>query len=299
MKVKPSTKGFNKRVVSTETALLREYGASLKTVKAQVLAIYEKYSSAGVLTYAEMTKYNRLNNLFKSITIEIGKISGKTQSGINTLAADAYEESFFRMGYAIETGASEVAGAAINLGFGGLQPSVIKAAIENPMRYIAFDGLKNSMLIKARSTITQGLIQGLSYFDMAKQIQSDFEGRASSAIRIARTEAGRAQSLGNVAAIDAAVEGGAEGRKFWIATMDGRTRDSHAHMDGKNADEDGMFRLAGIKVPGPMADGLPAGEIINCRCTLGVDIEGVKRGARRYPDGVAPYKTYEEWRDGK
>jgi len=286
-------------LTGTENLLLAEYRKAFATIKKQLLSVYEKYSTDtdGVLTYAEMSKYNRLDKLFKEVNSEIYRLSGKSEKIINNLKYDTFGESFYRMGYEIEIGCANIINAPVNLGFGLLNTETIVAAVENPMSKIAFDGLKNSMLIRARSTITQGLIQGQSYFKMAHTVKSDFEGKAKNALRIARTEAGRSQNKGNLAAIKQSGEQGAELQKFWVATLDARTRDTHQAMDGQVADEDGMFTLAGIKIPAPMDDALPAEETINCRCDMGVEVQGYKPKYRRAGKEIIEYKNYKEWKE--
>lgn len=272
--------------------LLAEYKKAFASIKAQLIGVYDKYATKGVLTYADMARYNRLDNLFKGVNTEIGKLTQRSERIVNDLAYDTFGESFYRLGFEVEKAVSKIEGARVGLNFGMLNPKVIEAAVMNPMAKIAFKGLKNSMLIKANSTITQGLIQGKSYFDMAKQLQTDFEGKAADNLRIARTEAGRAQSKGELASIEAAEDAGAELVKVWIATLDGRTRPSHGAMDGKEADEDGHFKLAGAEIDGPHDDKLPAGEIINCFMP-DTQIEGMILGASKasYSGCVRKIKT--------
>jgi uncharacterized protein with gpF-like domain len=53
-------------------------------------------------------------------------------------------------------------------------------------------------------------------------------------------------------------------KKEWLATKDGRTRDSHRHLDGEVQAMEQPFSN-GLMHPG--ASG-PAREVINCRCAL-------------------------------
>ena len=68
---------------------------------------------------------------------------------------------------------------------------------------------------------------------------------------------------------------GVKVQKQWRATLDNRTRDSHAHLDGTTIDIDELFDN-GLEYPRD-PNGEPA-EICNCRCRL------------RY---VTPYTKYE------
>ncbi|WCE67969.1 phage minor head protein [Sulfitobacter faviae] len=56
----------------------------------------------------------------------------------------------------------------------------------------------------------------------------------------------------------------------WLATSDGRTRDSHRHLNGESRDYGELFEgLSGgqMEFPGDTSHGAPAEEIIQCRCT--------------------------------
>lgn len=81
--------------------------------------------------------------------------------------------------------------------------------------------------------------------------------------RIARTEVIGASNYG---AYEAIKQSGLVAKKEWIATVDERTRDTHANIDGDTAELEGTFSN-GLQFPGD-PDGPPE-EVINCRCTIG------------------------------
>ncbi|MGI5216275.1 phage minor head protein [Nocardia sp. CA-290969] len=57
--------------------------------------------------------------------------------------------------------------------------------------------------------------------------------------------------------------------KVWLATIDGRTRDTHFAVDGQRQPLDGEFELpGGVKMRWPGEPGAPASEVCNCRCAL-------------------------------
>lgn len=92
---------------------------------------------------------------------------------------------------------------------------------------------------------------------------------------IGRTEAIRALNLGNVQAWRAMI---AEGKidadqavKRWVYTHDGRTRDAHRMIPGMNPKDVPLEKpfdspLGPIRWPGD--ENAPAGNVVNCRCTL-------------------------------
>lgn len=97
---------------------------------------------------------------------------------------------------------------------------------------------------------------------------------------------------------------GIELKKQWLATLDGRTRHSHAKLDGETIDTNKTFSN-GCKYPGD-PDGV-AEEIYNCRCTLiAVLADTPSQNAQRIARSTATGKnyiiedmTYQEWESGK
>ncbi len=79
---------------------------------------------------------------------------------------------------------------------------------------------------------------------------------------IARTEATAANNKGF---IEAYRQSGVANAKEWIATLDGKTRDSHSGLNGKIVGLDEEFSN-GLMFPGDSSGG--ADEVINCRCVL-------------------------------
>jgi hypothetical protein len=82
---------------------------------------------------------------------------------------------------------------------------------------------------------------------------------------------------------------GNEMTKIWIATLDNRTRDSHAMLDGASVPLDSVFDN-GLERPRD-PNGEPA-EICNCRCSLkyGVGQTMGKTRSARYGDVSGSYK---------
>lgn len=116
-----------------------------------------------------------------------------------------------------------------------------------------------------RAALRSALDAGSSIQEIKKEVQRIFgyaEGFRNE--RIARTETISATNYG---ALEAIKQSGIVGvKKEWIATLDERTRDTHAAMDGEAVGLDEEFSN-GLQFPGdPNTDDLA--EIINCRCTI-------------------------------
>ena len=122
---------------------------------------------------------------------------------------------------------------------------------------------------KIAGAVTQGILQGESIDNIAKRIARNTAQQNSKAmIRYARTATTSAQNAGRMETMRRAKGMGISCKKKWMATLDGRTRDAHAALDGQVADIDEPFKseLGDIMFPGdPSA---AAGNVYNCRCTL-------------------------------
>jgi hypothetical protein len=142
------------------------------------------------------------------------------------------------------------------------------------------------------SEVLQGIVQGESIPDMSKRIfgeimkTSKMEGltdkemgallkrNKDASIRAARTIVTGAENKGRQDSYARAEADGIILQKEWLATNDGRTRHSHAALDGAIVDQDKKFDN-GLMYPGDPS-GRPE-EVYNCRCTLVAKVNGFKK----------------------
>lgn len=130
---------------------------------------------------------------------------------------------------------------------------------------------------KLQSALTQGILQGDPIDKMAKRLQTVEKMTSGQAVRTARTMTTSAENGGRMASYHDAEEMGIEMMKTWVATLDDRTRDAHAELDGVTIPVDEPFRnsIGDIMFPAdPDADGE---NVYNCRCTLIASIKNVPR----------------------
>ena len=122
-------------------------------------------------------------------------------------------------------------------------------------------------LLKKRiaNNVSRGIATSDSYANIARNVASTSNVGFNRAMRIARTEGHRVQVEAASDAQYAAKEAGADIVKQWSAALDGRTRESHARVDGEIRELDEKFSN-GLKYPGDSAGG--AAEVVNCRCAL-------------------------------
>lgn len=157
---------------------------------------------------------------------------------------------------------------------------------------------------KVNNAVTQSIIQGESIPELKKRLTHSLEaGNRSPMMSFARTAMTGAQNAGRIEAMHDAEDMGIKVQKRWIATLDSRTRDTHAELDGQVVDVDEPFTVMldgddmEIMFPGdPNAD--PA-LVYNCRCTLGYEYPDVATGIGRRRDNETSDKiegmTYKEW----
>jgi hypothetical protein len=95
-------------------------------------------------------------------------------------------------------------------------------------------------------------------------------------LEIAQLQGYQAAGVQNAAVIAAAGQSEDQLDKVWIATLDGKTRDTHFAADGQRAPLDGTFAVgvAALHFPGDPAG--PPAEVKNCRCRVGVLAEDEK-----------------------
>lgn len=151
------------------------------------------------------------------------------------------------------------------------------------------------------ASVTSSILQGKSIKHMADDLQKRITTMSrDSAIRTARTAVTGAQNAGRMDSYAAAEKMGIKLKKEWLATLDARTRHSHAMLDGEQVAQDKKFSN-GCRFPGDPQG--PPWEIYNCRCTLiaaveGVDTSTAQRRARNADTGqteVISDMSYAEW----
>lgn len=291
-------RAINKMEKGLERDLAREYATALKGIRQEISGIYERYAAAdGTLSYADMTRYNRLRTLEKDIAAELKALTGKTAKLTQTGLEAIYEESFYRTAFSLEKGVQA------KLAFGKLNSKAVQAAVQNPISGLTLNERlardRAAIILNCKATITQGIIRGSSYPEMSRELKRVFEGDLVKARRVVATEAHRVKEQARAEAIDHAVEQGVQLKKIWVATLDNLTRDGHGELDGQAADAEGLFHLNGLSAEYPGGFGDPA-EDINCRCTVRVEIEGFEPTVRRVRgEGVISYESYADWRENR
>lgn len=155
---------------------------------------------------------------------------------------------------------------------------------------------------KFSSAMTQGILQGESIPHIAERLKSVIAMDERSRIMAARTACTSAENAGRVMSYKRAESMGIKLRQEWLATLDGRTRDTHRLLDGQKQPVGGVFCPKGygekynIRFPGdPRA--LPS-EVWGCRCTLVAAVDDVPQDAAERWSKLPKDVSYEDWKSG-
>ena len=171
---------------------------------------------------------------------------------------------------------------------------------------------------RVRNSVTQAIIQGESMDKLAKRLSSDLStSNGQHMMMFARTAVTGAQNEGSLQRMRDAEDLGLKVQKRWLATLDSRTRDSHAELDGQTVDVDEPFVTKdGTKIMCPGDPSAPPEEVCNCRCTMitvypqyeNLFSAGERRakeettdaeGKTKTTEKVIPYQTYSQWAAAK
>lgn len=125
----------------------------------------------------------------------------------------------------------------------------------------------NDFKTKIKAEITRGIAGGSKYKEIVRNIDNYTKEGINSSYRICRTEMGRVSQEAKYDSMIKAKENGADIVKQWDSTMDHRTRESHARLDGQVRELEEPFEIDGMEAMYPMGFGIASMDI-NCRCVV-------------------------------
>ena len=143
--------------------------------------------------------------------------------------------------------------------------------------------------------IDSATTNGASIPDVTEQVQTLFDSAdittwKNRARTVARTEVVGAYNGGLYDAFSALVAADPETKwvKRWLATEDQRTRPDHREADGQVVPWGETFDVGGFAMLYPHDPTAPAKEVVNCRCTMLLEIENepTEMSNRQYKDGL-------------
>lgn len=273
-----------------EKELKKKYEAIVKEILSELAKVHSQYEKDGKLTYEEMVKYNRLNNLYSSINGFLDDLTSGEYKSIVKGIEDNYKLSYEYMAYALEKETQAY------LNYSELKPDQIQASIDNPVSGLTLDDTlqKNraQIIYEVKRMVTQAIYNGYSYGKTANLLKDVFQNDYKKAVRVARTEVHRVVEKGKYDSALKAQDEGVIETKTWKSMRDERVRSSHVRLDGQTVNVEEDFDLGdGLRGEAPGNTGYSHMDI-NCRCYLKYTVVDVKKP--KHPD--LEKMQFEEWR---
>lgn len=154
-----------------------------------------------------------------------------------------------------------------------------------------------------QSVTLQSILQGESVPNMAKRIAKTLCVKdRSAALRYARTAINGAENAGRYDSYMRAKRMGLKLKKVWSASLDDRTRDAHAQIDGVSEELEKPFVNEYGEIMYPGDPGADARNVWNCRCTMITEFEGFERDLSDLSKRNTSYlhgMTYDEWKNSR
>ena len=166
---------------------LKAYKGSLTEVQAYVNLLYAKYSTDGVLSMAEMYKFNRYTDMEKEITSIISDLGKQEKTFMTNELKATYKASYLKTGAILNEGIP-----ALAISFSIIPTVAVEKALTYPWSGLDFSSRiwknKDALISNLRQTLTRGFIDGSSIKDMSKSLKNVMDISATNAKRLVRTE---------------------------------------------------------------------------------------------------------------
>ena len=238
------------------------YKKSLDEINNKILALKAKDQTQSVIY--QLKYQEQLQSQIKEI---YSKMASTWYPTIDKYLKECYEDSFYTTMYALHQ-----EGIPVIIPFN--QEEVAQAAAQD----VGIFGDKLSTKLyadvydtakKTVAQISKGIAMNSSYASIALDVAKTGAATANQAYRIVRTESHRIHEEVKFKTINKAKDKGADVVKQWDASIDKRTRKSHAALDGQLRELDQPFKspTSGHTAMYPGGFGI-ASEDINCRCVV-------------------------------
>lgn len=276
--------------ISKERLLKRElekaYKKAGKDIERRIKRLTAEYEATGLEGKVYQIQFQ------KALKIQIDQALAGLRSGVYR-TIDDYRKDRYRDGYL---------GAMYDMQGQGV-PLIIPIDPAMMEKAVVLDSKLSKKLYKrlginiqrlkktVRDEISRNLAAGKMYDFVAAGIDLKMHTGRYRAMRIARTEGQRIANEAACHAQERAKERGADIVKQWCAILDGRTRPSHALLNGQIREIGEPFQIDGHKAMYPGGFGIPS-EDINCRCAL---LQRARWALEGEGDGFIKAKNFPEF----
>jgi len=280
---------------SLDNKLHKFYKQSLIDIKKEAKDYIDNFETLSFSKKLEVENQFKVANHIDGI---LSKLESETQSSVKDFVKSEVEHGYYGTFYALEDAEN------IQLDFGLLNQDYVEQLINKKVAGKTLSKRlyqhRTQLANRVTSELLNGAVRGKGYAEVAKSVGELTEATYKQALRIARTEGGRAQSTSKQRAYEDAKEQGVDIQKRWTATLDKKTRSQHQSLDGQTVDIEEKFEFKGSQADGPRLFGVAALDI-NCRCTTVTIVNGIEPSLRRDNEKkkVIEYKNYDEWLNGK
>ncbi len=238
-------------------SLEKEYRAALEQINEKIKLLH-----SDELTQSRVYQIQYQQALKGQIEAILEKLHGDEYSTIQQYLSDSYSEGFLGTMYSVHKQGIPV---IIPIDKNAAVKAVLTDSKLSAPLYEALGLDIKAMKRSIRAEISRGIASGMSYADIARNLQNATKAPFDRAKTIVRTEGHRIQQESAEDARQEARKKGADVVKQWDATLDGATRATHRNLDGQIKETDEPFAYGGKKAMYPGAFGDPA-EDCNCRC---------------------------------
>lgn len=211
---------YNEQEVNT-VKFLKEYKTALNDLQIVTDELFRKYSTGGELSMTEIYKYDRYTKMLDNIKEIVKSLGGKEKNFVQTSLTDNYVNACKGTGDII----TKIGGNTIKIDFSIVPKEQIERSINYPWSGADYSSRiwdnKNKLIKNLSETVTQGIVQGKSNTDMARDLKDRMDKGAYECRRLVRTET---QHILVSASVDTYKKAGLEKLQFYAAE-DERTCD--------------------------------------------------------------------------
>ncbi|MGI6014349.1 MAG: phage minor head protein [Oscillospiraceae bacterium] len=304
------------REAGAEKKIRKLYKAMLKDLQQFMSETYIQYAEDDRLTYAMLQKAGYDARFLDEIEQRLNIATPAAAKQLWELVEETYTAAYDGMIRGVQKVAQGEPLEEVFAEFVAITPEQIKAAVENPISGLTLSDTleknRRDIIYSIKREIGVGLMNGDRYTTMARRISERLDGDYKKAVRIARTEARRAQEAGNndaATSVDEALKRGTTGLRFvkvWKTLQDERVRPqrtrkgkkgwkttmgrgaNHMRLNGQTVLQDEPFDLGdGVTAVAPLQSGVAAHDI-ECRCYVSrimmTDAEFFEATGRHFPE---------------
>lgn len=244
------TKYADEQEISLATARKRLSPSQLKdfqTMHNKYLAEAEKYGldpayQKHLRNLSGKAYISRLQELSSNIRHQVELLAGRNKNAVQTVLQDGFEDSFYRTLFNVQKQAK------IGVSFTQPGKEQLEAAVKEKWLESNYSDRiwadKNRLVNQLNQIIPREFVRGRGPVAMGRELAQKMNTSYNNAVRLARTEMNH---ISNKGTMEAYKKSGVVSEYEYVATLDSRTSDICASMDGK------VFKLSeaqsGINMP--------------------------------------------------